>query len=342
MRGSPCRRRHASSPRLSPLVAAQPGGEQARRARELAVVGGAGVEVIDRVQDLVVAAAARPRAARDRHRQPGQHEPLGQRDQEVVVLDPVLAVHDRRRRRAGERDRDAVDRLAALALGQPPVGDRGQVADRVADAGAAHRRLRAPHVVEVDHDRDRHLHAVGGLAARLVVLQRRHRRGDAVVREAGRDRHERQSAEARRVLRDVQRPAAADPDQRVVEPAPQPRRQLRAGLDRAAGDRPDLRVGELRPQHGGDLLAEPRADDDGDVAAAGDAPVGEQRGQPLHRSRSDVDRERRADHAGQQRHATSRARARSRWSSTSTHSTRPIGAMPTRPPRSAYSWKPSS
>ena len=37
-----------------------------------------------------------------------------------------------------------------------------------------------------------------------------------------------------------------------------------------------------------------------------------------------------------------RARARSRWSSTSTHSTVPIGAMPTLPPRSASSWKPSS
>ena len=78
-----------------------------------------------------------------------------------------------------------------------------------------------------------------------------------------------------------------------------------------------------------------------DVAAGGDPPVGQQRRQPRHRARADLDRQRRADHAGQERHM-SRARARSAWSSTSTHSTSPIGAVPTLPPRSANSWKPSS
>src|SRR3954447_16577440 len=40
-------------------VLAQVRGEQRRHARELAVLRGAGVEVVDRVQDLVVAAGAR-------------------------------------------------------------------------------------------------------------------------------------------------------------------------------------------------------------------------------------------------------------------------------------------
>src|SRR4029079_5045345 len=102
----------------------------------------------------------------------------------------------------------------------------------------------------------------------------------------------------------------------------------------------DLGVVEL--QRVRDLLAEAGPDDDGDVAAAGDPPVGEQRGEARDRPGADVDGQRRADHAGQQRHATSRARARSAWSSTSTHGTLPIAAVATRPPRSASSWKPSS
>ena len=132
------------------------------------------------------------------------------------------------------------------------------------------------------------------------------------MREAGGDRDHRQAGEAGGVLGDVERAAAADADDRVVEPAAQPRGELGARLHRAALDVPDLAVGELRAQRRRDLLAEPGPDDHRDVAAAGDPPVGEQRGEPRHRSRSDVDRERRADHAGQQRHATSRARARSR------------------------------
>ena len=233
-----------------------------------------------------------------------------------------------------------VDRLGALRGGEPPVGDRAEVGDRVADARAPHRGVARPHVVEVDHHGDRHLHAEARLAAAL--LERRHRRGDAVVGERGGDRHHRQPRQRGRVLGGVERLAAADAHQRVEEARAQPPAQLGGRLDRAALDHPDVRVAELRPQHLRDLLALPRADRDRDVPAAGDAAVGEQRGEAGDGAGADVDGQGRPDHPAQQRHATTRAASRSRWSSTSTHSSPPTDATPTRPPRSAYSWKPSS
>jgi hypothetical protein len=245
-------------------------------------------------------------------------------------------VQDRLRCGLRERHGEAVDRLAALAPGQPPVGDRGQVGDDVADARAAHAGIAAAHVVQVDDERDRHLHAVGALAP--LLLERRDRRGDAVVREARRDRDHRQPAERRGELGDVERAAAADPDERVVEPRAQPLGERVRLVDAAVLEPPDVRVAELRPQLVGDLLAQPGPDDDRDVPAGRDAPVGEQRGQLRDRAGADVDEQRRADHPRQQRQAISRARTRSAWSSTSAQSTPPIGATPMRPPRSAYSW----
>ena len=224
---------------------------------------------------------------------------------------------------------------------QPPVRDRRQVGDDVADPRAAHLRVARAHVVEVDDDGDRHLHAEGRLAA--VLLERGHRRGDAVVGEARRDRDHRQAAERRGVLGRVERLAAADPDDGVEEPRAQARAQLRRRLDRAALDHPDVGVGELRAQDLGDLLALPGPDRDrrrgrrsrsGGRRAA--APGRRRRRRPMSMVRGDP------DHPAQQRHATSRARSRSAWSSTSTHSSPPTDATPTRPPRSLYSWKPSS
>ena len=145
--------------------------------------------------------------------------------------------------------------------------------------------------------------------------------------QAGRDRDHRQPGEARGVLRDVDRPAAADPDQRVVEPR-------RAGASRAPSPastgrprRPDLPVGQLRAQ-----VAAISSPGPGPTTTATCPPLEIRRSassgaSAVDRPRPDVDRQRRADHAGQQRHATSRARARSAWSSTSTHSTAPIGAI---------------
>ena len=288
----------------------------------------------------MVAAGAGARGAGGRHREAGEHERLGERDQEVVVVDAVLAVQQRGGGGAGERHREAVDGLAALARGQPPVRDRRQVGDDVADPGAAHPRVARAHVVEVDDDRDRHLHAERGLAP--VLLERGHRRGDAVVGEARRDRDHREPAERRGVLGGVERPAAADADDGVEEARAQPRAQVRRRLDRAALDHPDVGVGELRPQDLRDLLALPGPDRDRDVAAAGDPAVGEQRRQAAPPRRARCRWSGAPDHPGQQRHATSRARSRSAWSSTSTHSSPPTDATPTRPPRSPYSWKPSS
>jgi hypothetical protein len=106
------------------LVAAQVRGEQGPHAGQLAVVAGAREEMVEGVDDLVVAAAARPAAAGHRHGQPGEHERIGEDGQEGVVLDPVAATRHRLGGRAGEADREPVDLLAALAPGELPVGDR--------------------------------------------------------------------------------------------------------------------------------------------------------------------------------------------------------------------------
>ena len=143
------------------------------------------------------------------------------------------------------------------------------------------------------------------------MLERRNRRCDPVVGETGRHGHHRQTADAGGVLGDVERPPAADGDDRVVEALPQLLCQLHRGLDGSVLDHPDVGVLQLRSQDRGDLLALPRPDGDRHVPAARDPSVGEQRRKAGDRPGPDVDRKRRADHAGQQRHATSRARARS-------------------------------
>ena len=193
---------------------------------------------------------------------------------------------------------------------QSAIADRLLIASPMPDR--AHRGLAAAHVVEVDDHRDRHLHAdrrtCGPPRPRARRPARRCRRARGwwppppAAGRTGWPRTWRRRACGRR----------RSPRRRRRSPARSRARELGAGLHGAALDVPDLGVGELRPQRGGDLLAEPRPDDHRHVAAAGDPAVGEQRRQPRHGARSDVDRQRRADHAGQQRHATSRARARSR------------------------------
>ena len=72
----------------------------------------------------------------------------------------------------------------------------------------------AAHVVEVDHHADRDLDAVGALAP--VVHERGDGRGEAVVGQARGHGDHRQPGEAGGVLGDVDRAAAADPDDGVV------------------------------------------------------------------------------------------------------------------------------
>ncbi len=164
-----------------------------------------------------------------------------------------------------------------------------------------------------------------------VVHERRDRRRDPVVREVRGHGDHRQARERGRVLGHVERPAPADAHERVEGALAQLRGEAARGVERPALDLEELAVLELRPQRVRKLLSEHLADRDGDVPLARDPPVGEQRAERLHRARADVDRERRRDHPRQERHATSRARARSAWSSTSTQSTWPIGAIPDAP-----------
>jgi hypothetical protein len=88
------------------------------------------------------------------------------------------------------------------------------------------------------------MHAVGALAA-VLVLQRGDGRGDAVVGERGRDRHEREAGQGRGVLRDVERAAAADPHEGVVEAVAQALAEVDRRLHGAAFDAPELPVPEL-------------------------------------------------------------------------------------------------
>ena len=190
----------------------------------------------------MVAAAARPARARRGHRQAREHERLGQRDQERVVVDPVLAVHERGRGHAREGHREAVDLLAALALGEPPVGDRREVADarRRSPSGAWPARCAAR-----SRGRRRRPSASARrttLAARVVVVERRDRRGDAVVGEARGHGDERQAGERRR--RTWRRRASGR--RRCRPPRRRSPARSRAAssarrLDRAALDGPDLR-----------------------------------------------------------------------------------------------------
>src|SRR3954451_17062852 len=184
--------------------------------------------------------------------------------------------------------------------------------------------------------------------ARFVATATRGRPGRPGGRVAGarrevrRDGAQRQAAEAGGVLGDVERAAAADGHQRIVETASESLAEPKSGLEGAATNHPDVGVRKVRPGRVDDLLAQPWANRKRNVAPARDPAIREQRPEALRRTRANVDRQRGADHARQQRHASSRARARSVWSSTSTHPTAPTDAAVTRPPRSANAWNPSS
>jgi hypothetical protein len=209
-------------------------------------------------------------------------------------------VQERFRARAGERRGQAVDPLAALPAGELPVGERAQVAERVSEARAQLLDRTPAHVIEIDDDGDGDLDAVRALAA--VMLERRDGRGDPVVGQVRGDGDHRQPGQARRVLGDVERSPAPDPDDRVVGAGPQGVRQLEGAVKRPALDEMDLRVLERRAHDGDDLLALARPDDDGDVAARGDATVAQERREGGDRAAAHLHRQRRGHHAGEERH----------------------------------------
>ena len=116
--------------------------------------------------------------------------------------------------------------------------------------------------------------------------------------EVRRHRDHRQAGLARRVLRHVERAAAADPDDGVVralaELVDEPERRGHAPAAHGVDDAVLERRLDLRD----DLLAESRADDDGHVAARRDAPVAEEAGQRRDGAVPHLDRERARNHAG--------------------------------------------
>jgi hypothetical protein len=124
------------------------------------------------------------------------------------------------------------------------------------------------------------------------------RRGDAVVGEAGRDRHHRDAVAGGRVLRGVDGPATADADHRVVRPGAQLLAEGERGVQRAAGDGVDVGPAQPRPAQFEHALALPRPDHHGHVAARGDAPVSQDRAEVRDRPPPHLDGERRVDRAG--------------------------------------------
>ena len=185
---------HARQP-VAAQAGVEPRGQRRRRRAGSAVNSAAapasspwcavpGKQVVDRVEDLVVGAAARAARAGDGHRQAGQHERLGERDRGRRRRRCRRSrSQDRHRRRCGRtspRRRRPPRRARARPAASRRSPTRLEIASPMPDA--AHRRLAAAHVVEVDDDGDRHLHAVGALAP--AVLERGDRRGEAVVGEA--------------------------------------------------------------------------------------------------------------------------------------------------------------
>jgi len=83
-----------------PLVPTQERGEERSDGHLLAVKGGAGAEPVDGMADLVARPAARTAGAGGGHRQPADHERIGERgEQGIVAQGPLLVEHRQRRRR---------------------------------------------------------------------------------------------------------------------------------------------------------------------------------------------------------------------------------------------------
>jgi hypothetical protein len=244
----------------------------------------------------VAATAGGPARTADRHGQAAQDERLGQRGQEGVIGDRPGVVQQRFRAGAGQGHRESVDRFGPDAVSQLPVGDGVDVAEGVADAGLGRPVRPVLHEVEVDDDGDRDVHPVR--AADALVVQRRHGRGDAVVGQAGRHRHHRDGEPRGGVLGGVDGLAAADPDDRVVGALAQFVAEFEGGIERSAADGEQVGPAKTRAYQFGDPLALARADDDCDVAAAGDPPVGQQQPEIGDRPASNLDRERRVDRTG--------------------------------------------
>lgn len=232
---------------------------------------------------------------------------------------------------------EAVDVLAALARGQLPVRDRGDVGQGVTDTGPHEADRGLTDDVEVDDDGDRVRHAVRATAR--VVVERRDGRAQAVVRQVRRDGDQRQADARRGELGAVDDLAAAEAHDRVVAALLDGLSELDRVVERPAADLEPLRTGQLRLEALAQDGARATADRDGQASGGRRDPlVGENGRQVVDRPRPDVDDNRRGDEPRQYWHAISRPLARSSWLSISTHFTSPIGATSILKPRFTSSW----
>ena len=247
------------------------------------------------------------------HRQAGEHERLGQRDQEVVVVDPVLAVQDRGRRRCG-RTSPPGRRPARRARARPATSRRSRRGWRPRRR-CPERRIAASlraHVVEVDHHRDRHLHAEASPCARPPRARRPARRC-----RRGRARWRPPPSAARRARRRTWRCRASG----RRRSRPRRRRSPRAGAARSSVAASTVPPSTVQMS----ALASCGRSDLGDLLALARARPRSPRGRRWRSAGRRAAARGRATAPGpmsmvsgaptiaaQQRHATSRARARSR------------------------------
>ena len=142
-------------------------------------------------------------------------------------------------RGVGEQGGEVVDRLAAAMEGELPVEDRRQLGGQVAHAREPERPGRIFADVEIEDDRVRQRRRQRPATAR--DRQTRLRAGEAVVGERGGCRVVRQPAQERDVLGDVERLAAAQPDDR---------RDLAGQPGEEGGGRLVARLGDSPPSRG--------------------------------------------------------------------------------------------
>ena len=191
---------------------------------------------------------------------------------------------------------EPVHLLAALAAGELPVGERAQVAERVADSSTQLLRRAAAHVVEVDDDGD-------GAWTPYDPL-----RPSCSSDATGEAIPSCERLVATETIGSPARPAAylatssvrppPIPTTASNEPARQPAGQFERRLDGAALDRKDLGVLERGADGRHDLVALPGTDHDCDVTVRGDAPIAEQGDECGDSAAADLDRERTGDQAG--------------------------------------------
>src|ERR1017187_8787941 len=118
-----------------PGVLAQVRAEQGSQASQLPVARRTRIELIDRVHDLVVTAAARAAGSGYGHGHPGQDQRLGEHREELIRAFRARLQEHGLSSGPGHGDGQPVDPLAGVSGRQLPVRHRGQGAYHIADPG---------------------------------------------------------------------------------------------------------------------------------------------------------------------------------------------------------------